>query len=51
MSFDTIDEMFARIVAIHLHNLKDKNEIAIYDKYKNIGKRITIMFMGLLLSL
>jgi len=33
------------------NNLKDKNEIAIYDKYGNIGKRITIMFMGPLLSL
>jgi len=28
------------------NNLKDKNEIAIYDKYGNIAKRITIMFIS-----
>jgi len=27
------------------NNLKDKNEIAIYDKYGNNAKRITVMFI------
>jgi len=28
------------------NDLKDKNEIAIYNKYGNIGKRITFAFIG-----
>jgi len=28
------------------NSLRDKNEIAIYDKYGKIGKRITVMFIS-----
>jgi len=28
------------------NDLKDKNEITIYDKYGNIAKRTTIIFIG-----
>jgi len=28
------------------NDLKDENEIAIYDKYANIAKRITFIFIG-----
>jgi len=28
------------------NSLRDKNEIAIYDKYGKIGKRITIAFIS-----